>query len=231
MKTIIITGGTRGLGRALAERFAQKDYYVIASGTKISNKKLKPKNGRIDNLQLNVENEKSVINFFKTIDDYKITPEILINNAGIVHFNDLHKMDYKKWQEVLNINLGGSFLCSREFIKRILNKKSYTRIINIGSIASYYPFFGNSAYGVSKGGLKTLNAIINKEYSSKNIFATHISLGATYTDIWKLNKEKTNSHQLLKPEKVAEIIFDIATKKDCRVDEIEIIPEVGYEVK
>src|SRR6185437_8477610 len=120
---------------------------------------------------------------------------VLVNNAGIGVFKPFTDITLNEWNSMIQTNLTGAFLCSREATKLMLANGG-GRIINVGSIAEKIPLANNVAYGASKSGLKGLSNILNEEYKHDKIRVTHICLGATYTDIWADRPEFSKDNML-----------------------------------
>lgn len=226
-KTILITGANRGLGSAMAHKFIQRGHKVIATSRNYEFiNHVTIAGGKVIKQHLDVTNENSVQQFFTWLNLLNIHLDALINNAGVGIFKPLAEITLDEWNRMIQTNLTGAFLCSKEAYKNMQSGNG-GRIINIGSIAEKIPLQLNSAYGSSKAGLKALSAITNEEGKLEKIRVTHITLGATYTDIWKTRTD-FKKEDMLNPELVADCISYIALLPlEIRIDKLEILPEKG----
>ena len=226
-KTILITGGNGGLGKSIANKLVQLNHRVI-----VTSRAFEPKyedivsDNRLIKQYLDVTDECSVKQLFTWLTTSNIKLDILINNAGIGVFKPLVEITLDEWNSVIATNLTGAFLCAKEACKN-MQVNGGGRIINIGSVAEKIPLPDNAVYGASKGALKIFSAILNEEAGHEKIRATHITLGATYTDIWKTRLE-FNKEDMLDPSLVADYISYIALLPlSIRIDHVEILPEKG----
>lgn len=226
-KTILVTGADRGLGRVVADRLVHLGHRVIATSrtykythdTIVSGEKLIKQ-------YLDVTNEDSVKHLFGWLNLLNIKLDVLVNNAGMGIFKPLVETTLKEWNDVIQTNLTGAFLCSKEACKN-MQTGGGGRIINIGSIASKIPLACNAAYGASKSGLKLLSDILNEEKKHEKIRVTYVTLGATYTDIWK-TRTGFKKEDMLDPALVADYLSYIALLPlEMRIDNVEILPEKG----
>ena len=145
---VIITGGTGGLGRALADEFSRSGSTVFHPGS----------------AELDVRDTESVSAYFNRLEHI----DVLINNAGITGDALFSRLDESDWDAVLSTNLKGAFLCAREAAKRMVRQRSGS-IVQIGSYSALHPPVGQSAYAASKAGLIGLTKSLAKELGSRNI--------------------------------------------------------------
>lgn len=145
---ILITGGAGGLGQALSRVFATGGWEVFAPGRD----------------ELNVTSEESVRTFFEKIK----TLDLLINNAGLTRDVPLSRMTSEDWDEVMDVNLKGAFLCSRAAL-RLFPRERGGHILNIGSFSAKSPPVGQANYAAAKAGLIGLTQSLAREYGKRNI--------------------------------------------------------------
>lgn len=183
MKTVLITGGSRGIGRACAELFAANGYNV-AFTYKNSENDAKSLAESINALAIRADSEveSDVIGAVKaTLSEYgKI--DCLINNAGISSFSLFTDLTLDEWQKTINVNLTGAFLYSRETVRSMISRKK-GKIINITSM---WGLVGSSCevhYSASKAGLIGLTKALAKELGPSGITVNAIAPGVIDTDM------------------------------------------------
>lgn len=195
-KNVIITGGTRGIGRAIVEEFAHQGANIIFTFNK-SHKKasyIEQKlsvNSKIKSCRYNAKKTKDYKNILKT--SFKVFNHdinILINNVGICEDSLLINMRQKHWHDVMNINMNSLFLLTKEVIKLMINGKKGGVIINTGSIFGFHGNIGQSNYAASKSGIIGFTKSISKEVGLNNIRCNIISPGIIYTDMTKKLTQK-----------------------------------------
>ena len=227
-KVVLITGGTRGLGKAMAELLAQNGAAVVVTSRKVRSvpKKSKAPFGSVMEMPLDVTSEKSVLKLFQWLDKNFTSLDVVVNNAGVGVFKPVTELSLHEWNETLVTNLTGVFLCSKEAFRR-MKKQGGGRIINIGSIADYMALPQGSAYGASKCGVRGFTQVLNEEGHPHGVRATLISPGATFTEIWQ-GRKGFSAKDMLQPSDVAEAVLDVARRPlRVRIDEIRILPSKG----
>lgn len=188
-KVAFITGASRGIGKAIAIKFAKNNANLVLVATKKENLKdveneIKPYN--IDYLLLggDVSNEDDVKTFVdETIKKFKRI-DILVNNAGITRDNLILRMKTSDWDSVLNVNLKSAFLLSKAFARYFIKQKS-GKIINISSLVGLMGNAGQANYSSSKAGLIGLTKSLSKELGSRNIQVNAIAPGFIQTEMTK----------------------------------------------
>ena len=190
-KTVVITGASQGIGKAIAEVFAENSAsLVLLSRNKekliANSQKLKAKY-----FVLNISEPEQVEKIFKEIGHV----DILINNAGIYFTSSILEMDIKKWKELLDINLNGAMYCSKAVLHSMIQNK-YGRIINISSISGKFGEAFSSAYNASKFALNGFTQSLAQEVARHNITVNSICPGWVQTDM---------AENILKDEKYASL--------------------------
>jgi 3-oxoacyl-[acyl-carrier protein] reductase len=187
-QAVIVTGGTRGIGKAIAEGFLKAGARVIAtySTNETAKAELKQANSqfadRMDIQRLDVSGYENVEKFFKYVDTEYGSFEVLVNNAGIRKDSVLAMMKESDWHDVLNVNLSGVFFMCK-FAVRILMRKRYGRIVNITSVMERYAFEGQANYAASKAGLGALTRSLSKELATRGITVNCVSPGFISTEL------------------------------------------------
>ncbi|KGK88218.1 short-chain dehydrogenase [Desulfosporosinus sp. HMP52] len=181
-KVAVITGGTRGIGRAMAEEFAKAGAIVIACDIEV----LQYKNDNVEGYELNVTDGKAC----KVLADYvkgkygKV--DILVNNAGITRDALTGKMTDEQWNLVIDVNLKGAYNLTR-YIGPMMQVDGKGSIINISSVVGEYGNIGQVNYSASKAGIIGMTKTWAKEFAMKGaqVRVNAISPGYTMTDILK----------------------------------------------
>jgi len=230
-QTVIVTGGTRGIGKCIAESFLKAGARLIVtySSNEAAAAKFKQENGQyaenIDVQKCDVAKYKEVENFFEYVDKKYEGFEILVNNAGIRKDAVLAMMKESEWRDVLEVNLSGVFYMCK-FAVMSLMRKRYGRIINITSPSGKYGFEGQANYAASKAGLIALTKTLSKEVARRGITVNCVSPGFIATElIDDLPKELRDSYiaqvplkRFGKPEEVAVCVLFLASKEASYVN-------------
>jgi 3-oxoacyl-[acyl-carrier protein] reductase len=187
-QTVVVTGGTRGIGKAIAESFLKAGARVIVTYTsnEAAATKFKQDNDQfaeyIDIQKLDVANYEGVEEFFEYLDTKYENFEVLVNNAGIRKDAVLAMMKESDWHDVMNVNLAGIFYMCKFAVKSLMRRR-YGRIINIGSVMERYGFEGQANYAASKAGLSALTKSLSKEVATRGITVNYVSPGFIATEL------------------------------------------------
>ncbi|MGD1836266.1 MAG: SDR family oxidoreductase [Nitrososphaeraceae archaeon] len=233
--TAIVTGSTRGIGKETALLLLKNGMNVIISSSNQENvdniiqeiyEKFPSKKDNILGLKCDVS-KYSDVKFLvdKTIKRFGRI-DILVNNAGIDNYKKMLDTTEEEWNKMIDINLKGVFLFTKEVLPYMIENKSGGMIINISSIAGKIGLANLSSYCASKFGLIGLTESVAKEFADKNIKVMALCVGGVDTKMMKgvVNQGFDNSSmKLMKPEDVAEKIYDmISNKKEyCNGQSIE----------
>ena len=186
-KVVLISGATRGIGKAISKHFLEAGAHIVGvyAGNSEAARIFADENsrfaGRFELLQCNVSDETQVASLFSWIDEKYQSLDILVNNAGIRRDAMLAMMSYNQWQDVLNTNLTGTYLMSKQAVLLMMRHK-YGRIINITSPVAHLGFSGQANYAASKAGQVALTKTLAKEVARKNITVNCVSPGFISTD-------------------------------------------------
>ena len=179
-RTAIITGSSRGIGRAIAEKLGKLGANIVLNAT---SEAVLETVKEFEALGINVT---ATIGDVRSAEDVKAMisaavdkfggVDILINNAGITKDKPMAMMSEDDWDNVLDINLKGAFLCTKAAAKLMI-KKRYGRIVNISSVAGAYGNVGQANYSASKGGLIALTKTTAKEFAPRGITCNAVTPG------------------------------------------------------
>jgi glucose 1-dehydrogenase len=196
-KNVLVTGGTSGIGQAIAIRFAQEGAHVAINYYKNLEEaeeterlifedyrsQVRSRGVRDILVQADVSKEDQVKRMFKTILDEWGTLDILINNAGILISGNSEEITVEQFDRVLATNLRGAFMCAREMIRHLLDTNRPGVVINVSSVHQVIPKPRFLGYSVSKGGMQNLTRTLALEYAGRGIRVNGIGPGATITPI------------------------------------------------
>jgi 3-oxoacyl-[acyl-carrier protein] reductase len=180
-KTAIVTGASQGIGKTIAIEMAKSGAIVFClarnkEALDATIKKITENGGKATAFSCDISNNDDFKSIILNIVKENGSIDILVNNAGITKDNLLMRMSDDQWDDVLNINLKGSFTCTRSVIKYMMKKK-FGRIINITSIVGITGNAGQANYAASKSGLIGLTKSIAKEVASRGITANCVAPG------------------------------------------------------
>jgi len=194
-QTALVTGASRGIGKAIAILLAKEGAEVIinySSSLENANKVVSEINsfgGKAYPLQADISNETSVNELIKTVLDKNKKIDVLVNNAGITKDGLLMRMKTDDWKKVLDLNLSGVFYCTRAVSRQMLKQKK-GRIINITSVVGLMGNPGQANYSAAKAGVVGLTQSAAKEFASRGITVNAVAPGFITTDMTKnLNSE------------------------------------------
>lgn len=194
-KNVIITGGTRGIGREIAITLAENganiaiNYRNYNEDIEILIEQLKSFGVKVIAIKCDVRNENEVINFMKEVLTSFESIDILVNNAGITKDGLILRMSEKDFEDVINVNLKGTFNTTKAAAK-VMIKQRYGKIINISSIVGITGNAGQCNYAASKAGVIGFSKSIARELAGRNINVNVIAPGYIDTDMTSSLNEK-----------------------------------------
>ena len=188
-KIALVTGASRGIGRAIALSLAQKGAYVIGTATsaegaesiadQLLNEQLKG-----EGLVLDVNTKESVEDLMTLLSDQNKLPSILVNNAGISCDNLLLRMDDEEWYKVIETNLNAIFRLTKACLKPMFRAR-WGRIINVGSVVGSSGNPGQTNYSAAKAGVVGFSKSLAQEIASRGITVNVVAPGFIDTDMTK----------------------------------------------
>ena len=195
-KNVLVTGGTSGIGQAIAVRFAEfganvainylarpEDAAETEGQVQACVAKVQRMGVRDVTVKGDVSKEEDVVAMFEDTVDKLGGLDVLVNNAGIQISRPSHELSAADFDKVLGVNLRGAFLCAREAIKRFLAAGTPGVIINVSSVHQVIPKPSYLGYSVSKGGMQNMTRTLALEYAGQGIRVNAIGPGATITPI------------------------------------------------
>ena len=230
-KVAVITGGSRGIGLALAQTFAASGYSVVITGRdekrlRTAAEELKKQQAQVAAMICDVRDPASVEELFQEIRKQHSAIDVLINNAGVAHaLAPVDKLPVETWKEVIDTNLTGTFLVTREALPMM---HAGGTIVNNLSVAATMPFPGMSAYNASKFGALGFTQALREDLRKRGIRVMALLPGATDTDIWGQFWADAPKEKMISAKTVAEaVLHSVSTPANTSIDEIRIGPASG----
>ena len=221
-KTVLVTGSTRGIGKAIAVEFARRGANVIITGRNKGTAEIVAENIKnefgVEAYGCKLDFAEDVPQQWKEIEKVAGTVDILVNNAGLTRDTLFIRMKDEDWEEVINANLTGTFKITKLVVKGMMKKK-WGRIINISSVVGFTGNAGQVNYATTKAGLIGFTKSLAKELASRNITVNAVAPGFIETDMTeKLPAEIKEKYleqiplgKFGKPEDVAHAVVFLAS--------------------
>jgi 3-oxoacyl-[acyl-carrier protein] reductase len=220
---VVVTGATRGIGRAVSEAFLSAGAHLIGiyGGNKKSADLFCEENSQyassISLFQCDISDSNGVKELFSTIEEQFEYIDVLVNNAGIRKDSVLALMKDQDWRDVIDVNLNGTFFMCKHAVL-LMMKKKFGRIVNITSPVSHLGFSGQANYAASKAGQIGLTRTLAKEVARKKITVNCVSPGFIATEFLQdLSREQVKAYKKMvpmrrfgTPEEIAESVLFLA---------------------
>ena len=228
-KVAAVTGGTRGIGRAIAERLLREGASVAICGrspesTARAAAEMQPL-GRIYGCAADVTDPSQVRDFFQAVDREFGALDILVNNAGEGVFRKVAEMTAEEWHRNIDLNLNGPFYCSREALSRF-QKRGGGFIVNISSLAAKNAFSGGAGYNASKFGLNGFTEALMLDHRYDNVRVSTIMPGSVDTGFsGGPSKRSGDTSWMIASEDVAEtVVMVLRMPARTMVSRVEMRP-------
>ena len=219
MKTALVTGASRGIGRAIALELKSKDFSIIGTATSQVGVDALIENG-IEGYILDLNSPNSIGSFWEQLEADKKNISVLVNNAGITRDNIVLRMSDDEWSDIMNVHLNGTFQLCKRSLKMMLKNK-WGRIINISSASASIGNRGQSNYAAAKAGVEAFTKSLAKEVGKRDITINAVAPGFIATDMTEQN-DGVNAEYLIKeiplgrfgePEEVAGLVDFLCSEK------------------
>ena len=229
-QVVLITGGSKGIGRAIAWSFARQGASVIINyghdegAARQLEASIQQTGGKTTLHQADVTSSAAVSQMFKEILDRYRRLDVLVNNAGIIRDGHMMLMPDKDWDAVIDTNLKGTFLCCRAALKPMIGQKR-GRIINLASPSAITGRAGQTNYAASKGGVISLTKSLAREAAAWGILVNAVCPGVIQTELTenlgqKFKQEFLNIIPLKRfgqPEEVASLVLFLASEESSYI--------------
>lgn len=234
-----VTGGARGLGEAIARRFAEAGANVVIGDRRyaLAREVAESIGAGCRALDLDVRDWESVRAFYADIDEHEGLVDVSVNNAGVNEIHSSLEMTEEVWNEIISVNLSGVFICSQEAGRRMVGRGG--SIINMASAAGVLPLSGRAPYSSAKAGVIALTKVLGAEWASEGVRVNAIGPGWIETDLVKeaiatgrLSEEaitgRTPTNRLGTPAEIAEVALFLASENSSLFTGSTLVPDGGY---
>lgn len=223
-KTVLVTGASRGIGKAIAVKFAKKGYNVAISCIHNEERLLQTKK-EIEGFQVSclaylgdMGDMDCCREFFEKVKKQFGGVDVLVNNAGISYIGLLQDMDSKDWEKMLHVNLTSVFNCCKLAIPYMVHQKQ-GKIVNISSVWGVVGASCETAYSSTKGGINALTRALAKELAPSNIQVNAVACGAIDTEM----------NQWLEEDELIALVEEIPAGRLGRAEEVaDLVYHLGY---
>jgi len=225
-QVVLVTGGSKGIGRAIARAFAMKGAWVIInyghdeSAAQEAEREIQQAGGKAQLKQADITRLEEVSGMFKEILDRFQRLDVLVNNAGIIRDGHMMLMTEKDWDDVIATNLKGTFHCCRAALRPMIGQKR-GRIINLASPSAITGRAGQTNYAASKGGVISLTKSLAREVAQFGILVNAVCPGIIETELTQKLDEKFRKEFLSmiplkrfgRPEEIASVVLFLASEE------------------
>ncbi|MCL6261520.1 SDR family oxidoreductase [Aquiflexum sp. TKW24L] len=230
-KSILVTGGTKGIGRAIIERFGAEGFDVFTCARHIGDLeelkadfKIKFPNQNIHIFPADLSKKEEVQSFSAFVKEHEI-PDVIINNTGVFYPGSIHSESEGNFETMMHTNLFSAYYLTRAFTAEMIAKKS-GHIFSIGSIAGLTAYANGGSYAISKWAMLGFTKCLREELKNYNIKVTSVLPGATFTASWE--GVDIPEERFMKATDVAESVWGAYNLSPYSVvEEIVIRPQLG----
>jgi NAD(P)-dependent dehydrogenase (short-subunit alcohol dehydrogenase family) len=230
-KVAVITGGSRGIGLAMARVFARAGYSVVISGRDAKQleraaAEVRNNQGQVAAVPADIRDPDSVTKLFQAVSRVHSVIDVLINNAGVAHaLAPVEQLAVEAWKQVIDTNLTGTFLVTRAALPLM---SAGGTIVNNLSIAATQPFAGMSAYNAAKFGALGFTRALREDLRERGIRVLALLPGATDTEIWSQFWPDAPREKMISADTVAEaVLHAVLAPANTTIEEIRIGPTAG----
>ncbi|WP_054941028.1 elongation factor P 5-aminopentanone reductase [Paenibacillus ihuae] len=239
--TVLITGGSGGIGGAIAERFASVGMNIVIhymhsheAANDVARRCL-ALGAKVMTVAADMKDRSQLLRMAERLDSSGMLPDILVNNAGKAHYGMLADVTEEEWDEVMAVNLKGTFLCSQIFMPYMISQR-YGRIINVSSVWGISGASCEVAYSASKGGVNAFTKALAKELAPSGVTVNAVAPGAVNTamlnnlqeDELRMLEDEIPAGRLASPEEVASLVYFLALPESGYITGQVISPNGGW---
>ncbi|WP_219838832.1 elongation factor P 5-aminopentanone reductase [Paenibacillus sp. R14(2021)] len=240
--TVLVTGGSRGIGAAIARRFAAESMNVVIhynqaheAANETARSCLRLGAADVFTVSADVRSRDQLIRMREKLEQRGMVPDIVVNNAGIAHYSMLADVTDETWDEVMDINLKGMFLCTQLFMPAMISQR-FGRIINVSSIWGLSGASCEVLYSTSKGGMNAFTKALAKELAPSGVTVNAVAPGAVDTvmldNLDAAEKSALESEipvgRFAQPEEIASLVYFLALPESAYITGQIISPNGGW---
>ncbi|MBO2944138.1 3-oxoacyl-ACP reductase FabG [Paenibacillus sp. F411] len=239
--TVLVTGASRGIGAAIAERFAAVGMNIVihySASHEAANevaRKCMASGAKVLTVSADLKDKEQILRMKEKLLDHGMEPDILVNNAGIAHYGLLSDVSEEEWDELMAVNLKGLFLCAQAFMGRMVSQR-YGRIINVSSVWGQSGAACEVLYSTSKGGVNAFTKALAKELAPSGVTVNAVAPGAVDTsmldhlqgDDLKLLEEEIPVGRLAQPDEISSLVYFLALPESGYITGQVISPNGGW---
>lgn len=228
MKRYLITGASRGIGRAIAQKLAGAEHTLLLHGRDQEAlaktcSLIEARSGKTILLCYDLRHTDSIEKLIEEVGSAPI--DALINNAGIAVVKPLGEITLEEWETILAVNVTAPFLLTQRLVPRMVSGSS---IVNILSVAAKKGFPGWSSYSMSKFALEGFSQAVREELRPRGIRVLNIYPAATNTEIWNAVQGERPREKMLLPEEIADAVaFALSRPAEVAVENIDLLNLTG----
>ncbi|MBI3004051.1 MAG: SDR family oxidoreductase [Ignavibacteriales bacterium] len=231
-RVVWITGASSGIGRSLAEVFAENGDFVVATSRNIRGLQdlrsgIEEHGGTCEVVRCDVKNQPSIKRAAGLILKKHRSVDVLINNAGVTYFKDFLSTTVREFDEVVTTNLRGFFMTTKMVLPAMVKKKN-GMVINILSFAAKTIYTGSAAYSASKSGAEAMMNVLRAELRDSGIKVINVYPGAVLTPMWQKKHRKKYASRMIDSDSVARLVYETSVQEpSVMVEELIIRPQGG----
>ena len=228
----IVTGGGRGIGRAVARVFAREGAAVVLAARSglqldLAAREIVEAGGRVSTVPTDVTDQSAIDALVWRALAERGRIDILVTAAGMAGFGPVADAAPAEWDGMLNVNLRGAMLCCRAVLPAMMAQRRGT-IVNIGSVVTSRVLAGSAAYTASKYGLLGFSRVLAEEMRPHGVRVGVLSAGATDTPLWNAVSSPPDRGRMLRPEQVAEAaLVMVQVEPNATLEEMTLLPAGG----
>ncbi|AWB44362.1 3-oxoacyl-ACP reductase [Paenibacillus sp. CAA11] len=239
--TVLVTGASRGIGAKIAERFASVGMNVVIhygrsheAANEVARRCME-QGAKVYTVSADIRSREEIERMHQKLEDHGLYPDILVNNAGIARYGLLSDVSEAEWDEVMDVNLKGLFLCTQVFMPYMISQK-FGRIINVSSVWGISGASCEVVYSAAKGGVNAFSKALAKELAPSGVTVNAVAPGAVMTDMMKdfeaeelrQLEEEIPAGRLADPDEIASLVYFLALPESSYITGQIISPNGGW---
>jgi len=240
-RTVLVTGGSRGIGAAVARTFAAHGLNVVIhymqshEAAEETAKQCAKLGGRVFTIAADLRSREQIQQMKERLESIDLMPDILVNNAGVAHYGMLADVTEEVWDDVMEINLKGMFLVTQAFMGRMVSQR-FGRIINVSSIWGLTGASCEVLYSTAKGGMNAFTKALAKELAPSGVTVNAVAPGVVDTSMihhlseeeWQALMEEIPVGRFAEPDEIASLVYFLSKPESGYITGQIISPNGGW---